>query len=452
MSSWDPAERDRVAALCEEHGIHTVECVFVDTWGMPRGKRLPVRQFLRGSGFAIANVVYTWDPTCFIFGTPWVDETDGFPDMHAVPDLASFRVAGWTEGVGVVICDTVHPDTGEPIEMDARAMLKRQVARAADMGFGVDAASELECHFYKDGWQPLYDDINCYSIYRGWEMEPFMLDIRESLRKTDIEVEACNVEYGPGQTEINVRYGPVMKMADDTVLFKYIVRLCAKRHGLNVTFMAKPYLLEAGNGMHIHQSLTRDGRHAFAESDEDSILGNSLMRRYLTGLLAHHRELQLVMTPTISGYKRVQDYSFSPTQVTWGLDHRLVGVRSIVGAGSGNRLEARWAAADANPYLVFAGVLAAGLDGIERDLPLIDQVVGDPHADERWERLPTGIAGAIDNFDTPWVRSVYGDTFVDNFLIMQRREAEEFDAYVAENAPPDDEVSDWEIRRYRAVI
>ena len=448
MTAWDPAERDRVAALCEEHAIHTVECVFVDTWGMPRGKRLPVRQFLRGSGFAIANVVYTWDPTCFIFATPWVDETDGFPDMHAIPDLASFRVAGWTEGVAVVLCDTVDPATGDAIAMDSRQMLKRQLARAGELGYGVDAASELECHFYTEDWQPLYDDINCYSIYRGWEMEPFMLDIRESLRRTDIEVEACNVEYGPGQTEINVRYGPMMKMADDTVLFKYIVRLCAKRHGLNVTFMAKPFLLEAGNGMHVHQSLTRDGRNVFAERDEDSVLQNSVMRRYLTGLLAHHKELQLVMTPTISGYKRVQDYSFSPTQVTWGLDHRLVGVRSIVGAGSANRLEARWAAADANPYLVFAGLLAAGLDGLENDYPLMPQVTGDPHADERWERLPAGIDGAIENFDSAFTRSVFGDVFVDNFLFMQRREAAEF----AEHAEPGDDVSDWEIRRYRAVV
>lgn len=448
MSSWDPAERDRVAALCEEHQVHTVECVFVDTWGIPRGKRLPVRQFLRGSGYAIANVVYTWDPTCFIFATPWVDETDGFPDMHAIPDLASFRIAGWTEGVGVVLCDTVDPHSGEPIAMDSRQLLARQLARAEAMGYGVDAASELECHFFTESWQPLYDDISCYSIYRGWEMEPFMLDIRESLRKTGIEVEACNVEYGPGQTEINVRYGPMMKMADDTVLFKYIVRLCAKRHGLNVTFMAKPFLLEAGNGMHVHQSLTRDGRNVFADRDEDSVLGNSVMRRYLTGLLAHHKELQLVMTPTISGYKRVQDYSFSPTQVTWGLDHRLVGVRSIVGAGSANRLESRWAAADANPYLVFAGVLGAGLDGLENDYELIPQVVGDPHADERWERLAVGIDGAIANFDSPFTRRVYGDVFVDNFLFMQNREATEF----AEHAEPGDDVSDWEIRRYRAVI
>lgn len=441
---WENVER-----LCEENNIHTVECMFVDTWGVPRGKRLPVRQFLRRTGFAIANVVYTWDPTCFIFGTPWVDETDGFPDMHAVPDPGSFRVAGWTDGVGVVMCDTYHPESDRPIEMDSRAMLKRQIAKLADLGFGVDAATELECHFYTADWEPLYDDINCYSIARGAEMEYFMLDIRESLRKTGIEVEASNVEYGPGQTEINLRYGPVMDMADATVLFKYIVRLVAKRHGLNATFMAKPYLLEAGNGMHVHQSLTTDDGNAFATSDEDSVLGNSLMRKYLSGLLAHHRDLQLVMTPTISGYKRVEDYSFSPTQVTWGLDHRLVGVRSIVGAGQANRLEARWAAADANPYLVLAGCLAAGAEGLAGSGELIPQVVGDPHADEQWERLPATIEGAIENFDTPFNREVFGDTFVENFLLMQRREAEEF----AANADsPEGRVSDWEIARYRATL
>ena len=448
MDSWDPAERDRVTALCEEHGIHTVECVVVDTWGMPRGKRIPVRQFLRGGGFHIANVIYTWDPTCFIFSTPWVNEEHGFPDMHAVPDLSSFRIAGWTEGVAIVMCDTYDTQTHEPVELDSRNMLKRQVARAADLGFGIDAATELECHFYTEDWKPLYDNIDCYSIYRGFEMEPFMLDIRESLRKTGIEVEAANVEYGPGQTEINLRYGPIMDMADHTVYFKYIVRLVARRHGLRVTFMAKPYLLEAGNGLHVHQSLTRDGVNVFAESDEDSLLGNSTMRRYLTGLLAHHRDLQLVMTPTISGYKRVQDYSFSPTQVTWGLDHRLVGVRSIVDSGSANRLEARWAAADANPYLVLAGCIAAGLDGLENDYDLMPHVTGDPHADERWERLPTTIEGAIDNFDTPFTRAVYGDAFVDTFLIMQRREAQEF----RENADQGEDISEWEIARYRAVI
>lgn len=436
-----------VATMCEENSVHTVECMFVDTWGIPRGKRIPTRQFLRGSGFAIASVVYSWDPTCFIFDTPWVDMETGVPDMHAVPDLDSFRIAGWTEGVAVVMCDTVYPDTHEPIEMDGRAMLKRQIARLAELGFEVDAATELEAHFFTEDWQPLYNDINCYSIARGAEMEYFMLDIRESLRKTGIEVEASNVEYGPGQTEINLRYGPVMDMADATVLFKYIVRTVAKRHGINTTFMAKPYLTEAGNGMHVHQSLTKNGDNDWAGCDEDSVIGNACMRKYLTGLLAHHKELQLVMTPTLSGFRRVEDYSFSPTQVTWGLDNRLVGVRSIVGAGNANRLEVRWAAADANPYLVLAGCLAAGIDGLENDYELMPQVTGDPHAEEQWERLPGTIEGAIANFDTPFNRATFGDVFVDNFIVIQKREAEEF----AANATGEG-VSDWEIARYRAVI
>jgi glutamine synthetase len=173
------------------------------------------------------------------------------------------------------------------------------------------------------------------------------------------------------------------------------------------------------------------------------------MRKYLSGLLDHHKELQLVMTPTISGYKRVEDYSFSPTQVTWGLDHRLVGVRSIVGAGAANRLEVRWAAADANPYLVLAGCVAAGIDGLQGEGTLMPQVTGDPHVDDRWERLPSDITGAIDNFDTPFTRSVFGDTFVENFVIMQRREAEEF---ATKADKPEGRVSDWEIARYRATL
>src|SRR5207302_813177 len=131
--------------------------------------------------------------------------------------------------------------------------------------------------------------------------------------------------------------------------------------------MPKPYITEAGNGLHIHQSLLgADGRNAFAEEDDDPPLRSKLMRRYLSGLLAHQVELQAVNCPTINAYKRVEDYSFAPTQVTWGLDHRLVGVRSAVGRGSATRLECRWASADANPYLVMAGCLFAGAEGPER--------------------------------------------------------------------------------------
>lgn len=441
--SPDPAELERVAALCDEHGIHTVECVLVDTWGIPRGKRLPVRQFLRGAGYAIANVLYTWDPRCGIFDTPFVEASDGFPDMHAVPDLASFRVAGWADGVGVVLCDT-YAESGEPVPLDPRGMLKRVLDRFAGHGLAVQAATELEFHLMTADWEPLFSDVHCYSIAKGAELEPVLLDIRESLRRTGIEVEACNVEYGPAQVEINLRYGPALEMADATVLFKYVVRETARRHGMRATFMAKPYMGEAGNGMHVHQSLVRaDGSNAFAETDGEPPLGSALMRRYLSGLMAHQKDLQAVTAPTVNGYKRVEDYSFSPTQVTWGLDHRLVGVRCIAGKGQASRLEARWAAADANPYLVLAGCLAAGLDGIEQDLPLPDMVVGDPHADDRWERLPTSLAGALANFEAaPFVKEAFGETFAQIYPHLVRHELDEFARHV----------TDWEKTRYRDVI
>ena len=195
--SLDPAELQRVGELCAEHGIHTVECVLVDTWGIPRGKRVPTQQFLRRTGFAIANVLYTWDPRCGIFDTPFVDASDGFPDMAVVPDLSSFRVAGWADGVAVVLCDSYAED-GEPVALDPRRMLKRVLDRFAGHGLTVQAATELEFHLMTPDWEPLFSDVHCYSIAKGAELEPVLLDIRESLRRTGIEVEACNVEYGPG--------------------------------------------------------------------------------------------------------------------------------------------------------------------------------------------------------------------------------------------------------------
>jgi glutamine synthetase len=149
------------------------------------------------------------------------------------------------------------------------------------------------------------------------------------------------------------------------------------------------------------------------------------------------------MCPTVNSYKRVEDYSFAPTQVCWGLDHRLVGVRSVVEHGEATRLEARWAAADANPYLVIAGCLAAGADGLGRDIALPPMVSGDPHADAAFERLPTSLDRAVDNLAaSQFARQVYGDVFVDTYLTMLRHEVDAFSRQVTE----------WERERYMEVM
>jgi glutamine synthetase len=434
---------ERARELVEEHDIDTVECIFADTWGVPRGKRLPAKQFLKSSGFAMANVAFTWDMHCFIFPTEFVNDAHGYPDMHAVADLSTFHVAGWAERTAFCICDTLDIDTHAPVALDGRNILRRAVERVRGHGFEPVAATELEFHLCTNDWEPFYTGVHCYSIVKGAEVEHVVGDIRRRLDASGIDVEACNVEYGPAQVEVNLAYGPAIDVADRTVLFKYVVKQTAQKHGLRATFMPKPYMGEAGNGMHIHTSLARDGKNAFDVHDADPPVHSALMRRFLSGLVAHHRELLPVMAPTVNAYKRVEDYSFAPTQVSWGLDHRLVGVRCVVDHGAATRLEARWASADANPYLVVAGCLGAGTDGLEREIELPPMVSGDPHADAELVRLPATLEAAVPYFArSELARRVYGDVFVDTFLTMLEHEIGLFNRYV----------TDWEYARYREVM
>lgn len=434
-------------SFLEQHGIRTVECMFADSWGIPRGKRLSTRHFLStagGSGFAIANVAFTWDMHGVIFPTRFVNDETGYPDMHVVPDLATLRVATWREGTAFCICDTVDPATHESVVMDGRAILRRAVERVQAQGYEPVAATELEFHLCTPDWSPLYEGAHCYSIEKGSEVAPVASEIQRRLEASGIMVEAWNVEYGPAQVEVNLGHGSAIDVADATVVFKYVVKQTAREHGLRATFMPKPYITEAGNGLHIHQSvLGEDGRNAFAEADDDPPLRSKLMRRYLSGLLAHQIELQPVNCPTINAYKRVEDYSFAPTQVSWGLDHRLVAVRSVVDHGQATRLECRWASADANPYLVLAGCLAAGADGLANDFDVPPMVSGDPHVDSSLTRLPTSLAEALPAFEqSAFARELYGDVFVDVYCVMLRHELELFERHV----------TDWERQRYREVM
>jgi glutamine synthetase len=429
------------------HDVHTVECMFADTWGIPRGKRLSTKHFLStagGSGFAMANVAFTWDMHGVIFPTRFVNDETGYPDMHVVPDLSTLRVAAWREGTAFCICDTIDPTTHESIPLDGRAILRRAVERVQAQGYEPVTATELEFHLCTPDWTPLYTGAHCYSMAKGSEIEPVVSEIRRVLEASGIMVEAWNVEYGPAQVEVNLGHGSPIDVADATLVFKYVVKQAAGESGLRATFMPKPYITEAGNGLHIHQSLLGpDGRNAFAAADEGPPLRSSLMSRYLSGLLAHQVELQPVNCPTINAYKRVEDYSFAPTQVSWGLDNRLVAVRSVVDHGEATRLECRWASADANPYLVMAGCLAAGADGLANGFDVPPMVTGDPHVDASLTRLPTDLAGAIPAFEqSQFVRDLYGDVFVDVYGVMLRHELELFARHV----------SDWERERYREVM
>lgn len=436
---------DECAKIAEAAGVHSVACLFTDTWGVARGKHVPIRQFLRGGRFNTAAVALSWNPRSDVQPTPWAEMDSEFKDMTVVPDLDTFRVAGWTEGTAVVICDTVDPETGEPTAMDSRAMLKRTLREYAELGLTVNQAPELEFHLFDTDWQPISTKTLCYSIDRADELEPVLGAIREAMLRTGIDCEASNVEYGPSQVEINLRYASGMTAIDETILFRLLTRVVARRHGYNATFMVKPINGGSGSGMHIHQSLVdTDGHNIFATGDNPGHeLPSRAMKSYVAGLLRRQLELQALAMPTVTAYRRAEDYSFSPTQICWGLDNRLVGVRCLTPNAAGTRVEVRWAAADANPYLVAHGYLQAGLEGMRDEATLQPVSTGDPHADTALARVAPNLEKAVETFHgSDFARRVYGDMFVDTFTVMQRNELAAFGAHI----------TDWEFKRYADVF
>ncbi len=431
-----------VRAICEEAGIHTVECSFPDAHGFPRGKRIPVRQFLERAhrGFDIANAALIWDRKCDVLpDVGYANFDTGYPDMKAVPDLSTFRPVPWRPGAASVICDCVEED-GSDVVVSTRRILKDVVAEARSMGYDPKVGSELEFYIFDAQGAPLYPEIDCYSLVRGAALEGLLGRVRRELDAFGIEIEACNTEYGPAQVEVNIRYADALTTADRTMLFKAAVREIAAQEGLGVSFMAKPFADQSGSGYHVHQSLTDldTGENAFAPAGHGFHGAPPVMRAYLAGLLARTASFTALGSPTVNAYKRVKGYTFAPVNVSWGIDNRTVAVRAIVGHGPANRLEWRNAAADANPYVLIAACVAAGIDGIRQGLEPPPMVEGDAYARTDLPPLPVTLSAALDLLERDDLAQKVLGEYLQVFMTLGRHEVDLWRSTV----------TDWERARY----
>ena len=428
---------EAVRAFFQEHNIRTVEIGFSDMHGILRGKRLAAPYFLEKmqSGFAFAKAVLCWDLQCGIFpeypGQEWTTFDTGYADFKAVPDLATLCKVPWRERTALVLCDLY--EHGDYCTRSPRNLLRRAVQQAEGMGLVVHTASELEFYLLDRERKPVYQGLQTYSLNRGSDLEPMLEEARLSLEDMGIACEACNVEHGPAQVELNLGHAPALRAADNTLLFKYVIREIAKKHGYIASFMPKPFENESGNGFHVHQSLwdREQGINVF-DADE------RLTRGYLAGLLQYMREFYVLGSPSINAYKRRKSYTFAPINVTWGGDNRTVAVRALTGAGKGSRLEQRCGAADANPYLITASNLVAGLAGIQVGLQPPAMIEGDAYAVAA-PGLPTSLAEALDRFEgSEMAHKFFGTDFVRLFTGMGRHEIDLFNAAI----------TDWEVNRY----
>jgi glutamine synthetase len=436
---------DDIKRVCKEQAIHTIECCFPDPLGTPRGKRIPVRQFVETAhrGIEMASVALAWDRRCDILqDISSVNFSTGYPDMHVVPDLSTFRPIPWRPGAASVVCDCREKD-GRPVAFSTRSILRSTLEEAHALGFEPLIGSELEFYLLDGDGKPLYSMVDCYSLTRGAQLEGVLGRIRRELDDFGIVIEASNTEYGPGQVEVNIRYGPALETADNTMLFKAAIKEIANQEGCQATFMAKPFALESGSGYHVHMSLAElDGAeftgNAFAAAEAAGVEQCAVMRAVLGGLLTHAPALTALGCPTVNAFKRVQGYTFAPTNVCWGIDNRTVTVRAIVGHGAGNRLEWRSSAADCNPYVLISGCIAAAMDGIREDRAIPPRVEGDAYSRQDLPLLPETLEDALAVLDSTDFGLKMPGEFLEVFVALGRREIALWRAAV----------TDWERDRY----
>jgi glutamine synthetase len=442
--------------LIRKDAIDTVLTVFPDGYGRLMGKRVVGRHFLEhvlAEGVHACIYLFTVDmemePLPGFKLTSW---ERGYGDMKMVPDLATLRVVPWLPKTALVFCD-VYTEEGEAIEEAPRWVLKRQIARAAERGYVVKTAAELELYCFKNSFEdaharryrdltPVSGYLEDYHILQTTKEEPLIRAIRNGMEAAGVPVETSKGEWGRGQEEINLAYAEPLEMADRTALYKHGAKEIAHLHGASVTFMAKYDMAAAGSSFHLHSSLwDRSGRRPlFAEGRRRNghrPTPSAVFGQWLGGQMAMARELAYFYAPTVNSYKRYQAGSFAPTRIAAGWDNRTCGFR-LCGTGSSFRVENRIPGADANPYLAFAATIAAGLHGIASRLKMPRLFEGNAYEDATLPQVPKTLREAIAELErSRAARAAFGDRVVEHYLHTARLEQQAFDQAV----------TDWELQR-----
>jgi glutamine synthetase len=441
-------------SLIRKGDVDTVLTVFPDGYGRLLGKRVVGRYFLdhvAAEGAHACIYLFTVDmdmaPLPGFKLTSW---ERGYGDMKLVPDLGTARLLPWLPGTALVFCD-VYTEDGQPIEEAPRWVLKRQLDRAAALGYTVKAAAELELYCFRESFEaararryqgltPVSGYLEDYHILQTTREEPLIRAIRNGMEGADVPVETSKGEWGRGQEEINLRYAEALEMADRTALYKHGAKEIADLQGCSLTFMAKYDAGAAGSSFHLHSSLwdRRGDKPLFAAPARGGkSAGTPLFGHWLAGQLAMARELAYFYAPAVNSYKRYQAGSFAPTRVVAGWDNRTCGFR-LCGEGAGFRVENRIPGADANPYLAFAATVTAGLHGIAGKLKAPRLYEGNAYEDATLPQVPKTLREAIAELERSTVaRAALGDRVVDHYLHAARLEQAAFDQAV----------TDWELMR-----
>ncbi|MDQ6818491.1 MAG: glutamine synthetase family protein [Actinomycetota bacterium] len=447
------AGTDLAASLSElpEMGIRAVRLQYADLHGICRGKDIPSSAFAQASedGINFVAAIMTVDLRHNVVA----GFEEGFPDFLARPDLGTLVRLPWEPDVAACIVDLEDHENHEPYPVDPRGALKRILSQFSELGVSPAIGPELEFYLCEadasapNGYRPYASqDSGVYTV--GSVADPKGTLSRMLDAAVDLGLGAIAVahEYGRSQYEINLRHSAALDSADRAFRYRAMVKELAARDGLLATFMGKPFNNDEGSGFHLHVSLV-DGDGANACEDPSGAHGlGALTRHFIAGVLEHGPAMMVFFNPTVNAYRRITAEALVPTRSCWGHDNRMTLVRVPQERGSATRLEVRLGDGTANPYLAYAAALAAGLDGIRRELEPPEPLEGmiyDLPEEILGAELPTTFPAALAALeDDPVIVEALGEKLVETFKTIKGAELERFRTWV----------TDWEFSEYASRL
>lgn len=437
--------KESILETVKKENVQFVDMQFTDLLGIVKAITIPVSKL----GEVLQNNI--WFDGSSIEGFTRIFESD----MYLNPDLDSFAIIPWTlkseKVTARFVCDVYLPD-GHPYEGSPRRVLQRQLQKAAEEGFDYYVGPELEFFLFRKEdtvVKPLPHDRGGYFDQSTDLASEIRQDMTKALQEFGIDVEALHHEVAEGQHEIDFRYGDALSVADHVVTFKFTVKAIAHQNNLHATFMAKPIAGINGSGMHIHQSLFKKEKNIFYKGDGKQYYLSETARHFIGGQLHHARAMAAVLCPTVNSYKRLVPGYEAPIYVSWATINRsaLIRVpRHTPGRESSTRCELRCADPTANPYLGFALMLAAGLDGVKKKIeppePLEENIFELTEADLKLKNittLPGTLFEALKELEKDEViRGALGETAYQRYRDAKMREWLDYSA----------SVSQWEVDQY----
>ncbi|WP_411967731.1 type I glutamate--ammonia ligase [Haloferax sp. YSSS75] len=439
------AEAQAVVDEIEEKNVDFLRLQFTDILGTVKNVSVPASQAEK----AFTEGIY-FDGSS-IDGFVRIQESD----MRLEPDPSTFAILPWRQkessAAARLICDVFNTSTGEPFEGDPRGVLKRAIDRAEEMGYDINAAPEPEFFLFEEDENGRATTVtNDAGGYFDLAPKDLASDVRRDiiygLESMGFDIEASHHEVAEGQHEINFTYDDALSTADNVATFRSVVRAIAAEHDLHATFMPKPIARINGSGMHTHISLFQDGENAFHDGDDEFDLSETA-KQFTAGILEHAPAVTAVCDPTVNSYKRLVPGYEAPVYIAWSDRNRSALIRKPAArTPAASRIEARFPDPSCNPYLAFAALIHAGLDGIERGLECPDPVRENIYEFDEQKReeygietLPKDLGAAVDALEEDEViQDALGDHVYDKFVEAKRSE---FKDYLVS-------VSEWELDRY----